>query len=453
MSRARFLTGAAAAGIFALTGCEATRPAGGQDRPNLVLLIADDQDRGHLGFQGSPAVRTPELDRIARQGAVFADAHLPMSRCRPTLASFLSGRWPHETGTYFAYGEGTLDPAGSLPRLLRDAGYATYVGGKYWEGDPREMGFTHGSGRTQNTLVREGQRELFEFLEEVGRRRPIFVWWAPKLPHTPHDPPHEHFAPFAEMKVAAPPWVGEERRALFAEKERVLWAMMSWLDSGVADLRRRVEARGIGGRTIWIYLIDNGWADGVPSKGTPYEAGVRTPIVVSGDGVRGGVFSELVSTLDVWPTILDYAGVPVPPGAAGRSLRPRIEGRADAGADAREFLFGADYAAFAGGPRPDPARDLIALYARDERWKYVRWTRDIAEAENESRLRIVHEAAEFPTRRAGDEELYDLHSDPAERENLAARPEHAERMARMRTAVDEWWAKAAGGQPASQPSG
>jgi uncharacterized sulfatase len=456
LSRAAAITRLGIAGLLAFCGCESSSPRTALDRPNIVFLIADDQDFAHLGFQGSPAVRTPELDRIARQGAVFPDAHLPMSRCRPTLASFLSGRWPHETDTYFAYGEGTLDPAGSLPRLLRDAGYATFVAGKFWEGDPREMGFTHGSGRTQNSFVREGQKELFDFLDETGGRRPLFVWWAPKLPHTPHDPPHEHFAPFAEAPVLPPPWVGPDRADLFREKERVLWAMMSWLDAGVADLRRRLEALGFARRTIWIYVIDNGWANGVPSKGTPYEAGVRTPIVVAGEGVGGGLFADFVSTLDVTPTILDYAGVSVPETADGRSLRPRIEAGAAAPAGDPAILFGADYAAFAGGPQPDPSRDVIALYARDGRWKYVRWLQDIEESANEGRLRIVHEAADFPTRHAGDEELFDLRADPAERSNLAGVPEQAERVARMREAVQEWWAKACAGAqpaPASQASG
>jgi uncharacterized sulfatase len=441
-------------GLLAFCGCESSSPRAAPDRPNIVFVIADDQDFAHLGFQGSPAVRTPELDRIARRGAVFPDAHLPMSRCRPTLASFLSGRWPHETATYFAYGEGTLDPAGSLPRLLRDAGYATFVAGKYWEGDPREMGFTHGSGQTQNSFVREGQEKLFDFLDEVGGRRPVFVWWAPKLPHTPHDPPHEHFAPFADAAVQPPRWVAEDRQALFREKERVLWAMMSWLDAGVADLRRRLEVLGVAGETIWIYVIDNGWANGVPSKGTPYEAGVRTPIVVAGKGVAGGLFADLVSTLDLTPTILDYAGVGVPAAAAGRSLRPRIEGVSAAPTGELPLLFGADYAAFAGGPRPDPARDVIALYARDGRWKYVRWMQNIEEAANEGRLRIVHEVADFPARRAGEEELFDLDVDPTERNNLAGVPEQAERVARMRAAVQEWWARACGvAQPGSQASG
>ena len=121
-----------------------TLPAAEATRPNIVYIISDDHDYEHLGFMGNEFVHTPTLDKLARDGAVFTTAHLPMSRCHPTLASFLSGRWPHQSGIYYNYGTQKLSPKHSLPNLLKDAGYATYVEGKYWEGDPREMGFTHG---------------------------------------------------------------------------------------------------------------------------------------------------------------------------------------------------------------------------------------------------------------------------------------------------------------------
>ena len=96
-------------------------------QPNFVFIISDDHDFEHLGFMGNRVVHTPTIDRLAETGTVFTHAHLPMSRCHPTLASFLSGRWPHQSGIYYNYGPRPLDPTGSLPRLLSSAGYATYV--------------------------------------------------------------------------------------------------------------------------------------------------------------------------------------------------------------------------------------------------------------------------------------------------------------------------------------
>ncbi len=181
--------------LLAAIACAALAPlAFGVEQPNVVFVVSDDHDNEHLGFMGNQIVHTPNIDLLARSGTVFTRAHLPMSRCHPTLASFLSGRWPHQTGVYHNFGTKKLDPTNSLPRLLRDAGYATYVEGKYWEGDPRAMGFTHGKGNTADTFVRDGQADLFEFIDDVGGQKPMFIWWAPKIPHRPHDPTQEYLA-------------------------------------------------------------------------------------------------------------------------------------------------------------------------------------------------------------------------------------------------------------------
>ena len=79
----------------------ATPGARAASLPNIVFIISDDHDNDHLGFMGNETVRTPNLDRLADAGTVFPVAHLPMSRCHPTLASFLSGRWPHQSGIYY----------------------------------------------------------------------------------------------------------------------------------------------------------------------------------------------------------------------------------------------------------------------------------------------------------------------------------------------------------------
>ncbi|MYB51618.1 MAG: sulfatase-like hydrolase/transferase, partial [Acidobacteriia bacterium] len=109
-------------------------PSVSAEQPNIVFIISDDHDNEHLGFMGNDSVHTPNLDLLARSGTLFTRAHLTMSRCHPTLASFLSGRWPHQTGVYHNFGTKKLDPANSLPNLLKEVGYATYVEGKYWEG-------------------------------------------------------------------------------------------------------------------------------------------------------------------------------------------------------------------------------------------------------------------------------------------------------------------------------
>ena len=420
-------------------------PALAGQQPNIVFIISDDHDNEHLGFMGNEIVHTPNLDLLARSGTLFTRAHLPMSRCHPTLASFLSGRWPHQSGIYYNYGSERLDPANSLPNLLKEAGYATYVEGKYWEGDPRAMGFTHGIGNSANTFVREGQDELFAFIDELGGQQPLFVWWAPKLPHLPHNPPQEYLALFNQEEIPVPPWVAEDRRAAFLRKEHLSLAMEAWLDDGVGKLLDKLREKGIYENTLFVFVIDNGWSNGLVSKGSPFEKGVRTPVFFSWPAkIKAGQrFDSLTSTLDIYPTILDYAGAETPASAAGNNLRPIIDGKAT---ENRKRLFGAIYPAFVTKTDERPERDIYALYVRDERWKYILFLQDVVESRNREYFRIQWIETEYPARRKGAEDLYDLQTDPKERTNLAAKPEHAERLAEMREAVLTWW-KQTGGQP------
>lgn len=415
------------------------------EQPNIVLIISDDHDNEHLGFMGNQTVHTLNLDRLARAGTVFTRAHLPMSRCHPTLASFLSGRWPHQTGVYSNFGAARLDPTNSLPRLLRDVGYATYVEGKYWEGDPREMGFTHGKGQTANSFVREGQTDLFAFIDEVGGQYPMFIWWAPKIPHLPHDPPPEYRALFDRREILVPPWIGEDRRESFLRKEHLSLAMEAWLDDGVGKLEEKLREKGVYEDTLFVFVIDNGWCNGLVSKGSPFEKGVRTPVFFSWPAkIKAGQrFDVLTSTLDIYPTILEYAGAKTPASAAGNNLQPIIDGRTTTN---RERLFGAIYPAFVTETDERPERDIYALYVRDERWKYILFVQDVVASRNADYFRIQSIETDYPTRRKGAQDLYDLRADPTERTNLAAKPEHAQRLAEMHTAVLAWWQET-GGKP------
>ena len=420
------------------------------EQPNIVFIISDDHDNEHLGFMGNEHVHTPTLDRLAKSGAVFTTAHLPMSRCHPTLASFLSGRWPHQTGIYYNYGSQPLAPTDSLPRLLRDAGYATYVEGKYWEGDPREMGFTHGAGKTPKTFVRKGQSELFAFIDEVGGRQPLFTWWAPLLPHTPHNPPQKYLDLFEREKIPVPDYIAEDRRDQFRKREHVSFAMEAWLDDGVAQLEDKLREKGLYDNTLFVFLIDNGWCNGLVSKGSPFEKGVRTPVFFSWPGkIKAGQrFDQLTSTLDVYPTLLSYAGAEVPSAASGRNLRPLIEGHTDSrkAETDRERLFGAIYPAFATKNDERPERDIYALYVRDKRWKYILYLQNVVLRRNQSYFRIQSILTDYPTRDRGDEDLFDLQNDPHELHDLAEDSQHDERMAEMRAAALAWW-KETGGRP------
>ena len=207
-----------------------------KEPPNIVLLISDDDDYEHFGFMGSEIAHTPALDGLAATGTLFTTAHCPAPLCRPSLASMLSGRLPHQHGIYGNYLErggigndlAKLDPAGSLANRLKDAGYATYSTGKYWEGDPRAMGFTHGTAEVTmkgfRQFVRHGQEELFNFIDDQHDSKPMFIWWAPLLPHTPHDPPPEYLNRFAQAKIPIPSFYQGDRKK-YVSATRKFYAM------------------------------------------------------------------------------------------------------------------------------------------------------------------------------------------------------------------------------------
>jgi uncharacterized sulfatase len=270
----------------------------------------------------------------------------------------------------------------------------------------------------------------------------MFIWWAPLIPHTPHNPPKRYQKLFDPKKIPIPAWFTGDKEA-FRKREFKSFAMEAWLDDGVGQLVDKLRTKGLYDNTMFVFLIDNGWCNGLVSKGSPFEKGVRTPVFFSLPGVieSGQRFDHLISTLDVYPTILDYAGVQAPPTASGRSLRPIIAGKP---AETREVLYGAIYPAFATKGDERPERDVYALYARTKKWKYILFVQDVVSKRNGKYFRIQSILTDYPERSRGDQDLYDLESDPHELKDLAARAEHGERLARFRRQVLDWWKRTGG---------
>ncbi len=435
MSSNRWLGGFGCA-ILALGGCSDE----GLQRPNIVLILADDQDYEHFGFMGHPSVHTPTLDSLAREGVVFTQACVPVSRCRPSLASLLSGRWPHQHGMFFNEGRGALDPTNSLPNLLRDAGYTTYLAGKYWESDPAAMGFDFGA--NDEAFARQGQDDLFRFIRERADRKLFFLWWAPKMPHWPHDAPERYTALIDPADLEIPAYYhGDERE--FREEEHGFLAMVAWFDDCVRELMEELRAADLVEDTLFVFLIDNGSATGAISKGSPFDKGLRTPLVFAWPAriAPGRRIDDLASSVDVYATLLDYAGAGIPAGTSGRSLRPAIEGRSDTG---RNALYGAVYPREQALDGPRPEVNVFALWARTREWKYVLYLQRLNERTSEM-FRIKSVLASNLERAPGDEDLYHLPSDPYEQTNLSGEPDREGVLRELREGVLEWWRSTGGG--------
>ena len=404
--------------------------------PNVVFIVSDDHGWTDYGFMGHPHVKTPHLDKLAAQSATFRRGYVPSSLCCPSLASLITGRFPHqhkvtsndppippgmkpaEFQKSQAFRDGRevmtrhLEAVPMLPRLLAKHGYVSLQTGKWWQGDYRRGGFTNGMtkgvrhGDEGLDIGRKTMQPVFDFVTDAKKDgKPFFVWYAPMMPHTPHNPPERLLAKYRDKT----PSVHVAR----------YWAMIEWFDETCGQLLDFLENEKLAENTIVVYLADNGWvqaedkSDSVRSKRTPYDAGLRTPILVRWPGkVTPAVRDELASSVDVVPTVLAAVGAKPPGGLPGVNL---LDAAAVA---ARQEVCGACFTHNAVDLN-DPAKNVRHRWATDGRWKLI----------------VPHVPADKDG--PGAAELYDLVADPHEKTDLAAR--EPERVKALRAVLDRWW--------------
>jgi uncharacterized sulfatase len=391
--------------------------------PNVVLIIADDMAWTDYGFMGHPQIRTPRLDRLASQSVVFRRGYVTTSLCSPSLASILSGRYPHQhkiTSNDPPLPPGTdeaaarrdprflaarqemikaFDDMPTLPRLLAPRGYLSFESGKWWGGSYKRGGFTHGMthgdparggrhGDAGLAIGRQGIRPLTLFIElATTRKAPFFVWYAPMMPHQPHNPPERLVAHYRDK----------------APSERVAkyWAMCEWFDETCGELLDFLDARKLSDNTLVVFLADNGWiqdpqADRYAprSKQSPYDGGLRTPFLVRWPGrVAPRTCDIPVGAIDIAPTVLKAAGIDPPAGLGGVNLLD------DEAVSRHPPVFGEIFTHNAVDLR-DPASSLRYQWVVEGDWKLI-----VPDPGNE---------------RSGTVELFDIAHDPGETRNLAS---------------------------------
>jgi arylsulfatase A-like enzyme len=419
-------------------------------RPNVLLIISDDQAWGDYGFMGHAHIQTPHLDRLAAESLTFHRGYTPVPLCRPALASIATGLYPHQHGVtgndpdlpdkgvnamaqrnnpqYASHYEAIIASFTRHPNLVRDLvgrGYLALQTGKWWEGNPvTNGGFTHAMTRGTGPggrhgdaglqIGRKGLSPIFDFIREAGDW-PWLVWYAPFLPHTPHTPPDD----LLEKYLALAP----------SEPVARYWGNVEWFDRTCGELLAHLEQIGQRTNTIVIYTTDNGWIQdpeganlfGPRSKNTPYEGGVRTPIMISWPGrLQPRTDTEhLASNVDLWPTLAALLRTPTPKALPGINLT-------DPGAVSRRSrIFGEQYAHNMADVN-EPTRSLQSHWMIDGWWKLI---------------------VPDPRNRPGEPaKLYDLRKDPWEQTDLANR--QGRRVSRLRRQLDAWWTP-----PATAPQG
>ena len=442
-------------------------PAPEPVRPNILLVVADDQGHWTCGPCGSSEIQTPTMDRLAEEGTFFTNASSPSPVCSPARASLLTGRLPSQHGIHDFLSESGADERDwladeiLLPDLLREAGYFTALVGKWHlsgSGRPpagvfdRWLSYDVSADGWRNQYVHRGPvhlldngkpvtvvgfqtaeltRSAVEIIEQRPEDRPFFMLFAPTETHAPfEDHPDD--------------WVGRYRRASFADIPRAetsplppsgaasvmpddptemlaqYFAAVSAQDAWIGELLAALDDAGIVDDTLVIVTSDHGHMNGhhglvgkanATQPQNLYDEVVRVPLVIRWPGkVAAAERSDLfVDHLDLFATVLDAAGIELDRPTLNRISSP---GRS---------LLSVHGDSAAGWRRYRYAEHGNARMVADERWKLVR---------------------RYPPLdpRFGDE-LYDLETDPRETTNLADEPDVGDELVRLGDALDAYFSR------------
>jgi arylsulfatase A-like enzyme len=429
------------------------------ERPNFILMIADDMGRDDCPAYGQPKVKTPNLDALARSGMRFDRAFVTASSCSPSRASMITGRYPHNTDAEELHWP---LPAGQITFVesLRAAGYWTAAAGKWHLGDAvkdrfdvvREAdpsGFilpssAKGTGAKLGASTpgdaASGCDRWVTTLRDRPRDRPFFLWLAALDPHRDYQP-GAISAPHRPDDVVVPPYlpdVPEVRQDLAHYYDEI-----GRLDRFVGAVLAELDQQGIAQQTMVLFLSDNG-RPFPRCKTTLFDSGIRTPWIVRWPGhtAPGSHCSRLVSTIDIAPTILSLAGIAPGPSIQGKDFTPLF---ADPNAVVHDVIFAErnwhDYSA-------------CGRAVRSERFKYIRNfddsrpltpPADAVRSPTFLAMRRLRDAgALLPAQRGcfeqlrPAEELYDVDADPHELHNLAGEPASAEVLETMRRTLAQW---------------
>ena len=413
-------------------------------RPNVILVMTDDQGYGDLGCHGNSVIRTPNLDAFYEESVRLTDYHVGPT-CAPTRAGLLTGHFHNSTGVWHTIGGRSLlrKHEWSLAAALGDAGYATGIFGKWHLGDnypyrPQDRGFQrtviHGGGGVAQTPDYWGNNyhddvycedgawrpfdgyctdiwfdEALRFIE-AHRDAPFFCYISTNAPHSPYIVDAAYSAPYVGQ-------VNDDERAAF-------YGMITAIDENFGALVRRLDAWGLSENTILIFMTDNGTSGGATLdgdqfvvdgynagmrgiKGSPYDGGHRVPFFVRwpAGGLGGGRdIPELTANVDIMPTLLELCGVDHGEHTFdGASLVPLLHDETETVAwSARVMVTDSQRVA-----TPVKWRQSATM---TRRWRLVNGT-----------------------------ELYDIVVDPEQRHDVAA--DHPDVVARLREGYEAWWAK------------
>jgi arylsulfatase B len=412
------------------------------ERPNVVLVMTDDQGYGDLACHGNPVLKTPALDALHADAVRLTDYHVAPT-CSPTRAALLTGHWTNRTGVWHTImGRSMLrENEVTVGQIFKDSGYATGMFGKWHLGDnypcrPEDRGFMevmrHGGGGVGQTpdfwdnayfdgsYFHNSKPEAvkgfctdvwFDYAKRFIRQQkkdgqPFLAYIVTNAPHGPMHSPEESSKPYANLGVNVANFFG----------------MIQNIDTNVGQLRKFLDDEGLTENTIFIFTTDNGTSSGERvfnagmrgRKGSEFDGGHRVPFFVHwpAGGLTGGRDVEpLTAHVDVVPTLIDLCGIESPQRIKfdGRSLRPLLGVKAKKGAESDA----------AGGEWPDRILVTDSQRVKDP----IKWRKS---AVMTSQWRLIN-----------GEQLFDMHVDPGQKTNVSA--SHPDVLKRLRGFYEDWW--------------
>jgi N-acetylglucosamine-6-sulfatase len=426
------------------------------DRPNIVFVIVDDIRWDAFGCMGHPWVKTPNADRLAREGAMFRNFFDTIPLCSPARASFLTGRYPHATGVTTNGNNNALShKLITWPRLLHDAGYETAFVGKWHMGNddtPRPgldhwVGFKGQGVYTDPVLNFDGKSEkangyitdlLDKYAVEFIRKpheKPFVLYLAHKAVHGPFTSADRHkglyarepFTPAAsaDENLADKPAVAKTvkpnpPRAGVHPGEGPMRAQLRCLaavDEGLGDILKALEETKQLDHTLIAFTSDNGyfWGEhgGLGDKRWAYDESVRLPLMVRYPKLMkpDTRIDALTLNIDIAPTMLELAGVAVPKDVQGNSMLPLFRGDSNGWRTA-----------------------ILMEYFKEQNYAHPTWR-----AVRTDRWKYIH----YPDEPSWNE-AYDLRADPHEMKNVIRQPATMAALRDLRSELDKLWQETGG---------
>lgn len=423
--------------------------SGGDDkRPNFLVILTDDQTFRAIGYKNR-FVLTPNLDRLAKKGVIFDRMYTATPVCVASRAAILTGLYPQKNGTValdeksFVENVNRQKKFKTLAVLLGDAGYATYFSGKSHLGNPLDYGFQVAELSTDHD-DQKTFRDVNQFVDsDVFGQKPFLLWVAPRQPHVPLKPERPWLDLYASKNIPLEPNFREKplagsffnqglpgesfyrdsdytdnyknlpagpprSPAIVREFTKAYYAAISHLDYQIGELTEKLKSRGRLENTVIIFLSDNGYFlgnHGLGNKLTMHEESVRVPMFLYSQKLikSGFICGELASSVDIFPTLMDLAGVEVKPELHGHSLVPLLNRSAK---PVHSYVISESVGV--GGKTGMGHRMVVT-----KKWKYV-------------------------LSDTGEKALFDLQQDPFERKSVMGRPEAGKMSLILSANLAEW---------------